>query len=139
MSGFKFSQRSRDRLNGVHPDLAMVIGVAITRSTIDMTIVEGPRTLEQQAINVANGASQTMHSDHLLTDHDCYVDKSGVLQMCRAVDVAPYVDGTTSWHWPHYHVLAPIIKQAAKDLGIAIKWGGDWKNPDGPHWYLGKS
>jgi len=128
MSRFKFSQRSRDRLNGVHPDLVMVVGLAITRSPLDMSIVEGPRTLEQQRINVENGASQTMNSKHLLTDHDCYVDKSGVLQMCRAVDVVPYVNGGPSWHWPHFDVIVPVIQQAAEDLGISLNSGYYWSS-----------
>ncbi|WP_205671764.1 M15 family metallopeptidase [Acinetobacter bereziniae] len=29
------------------------------------------------------------------------------------------------------------MKQAAKELGIEIEWGGDWKKfKDGPHWQL---
>jgi peptidoglycan L-alanyl-D-glutamate endopeptidase CwlK len=29
------------------------------------------------------------------------------------------------------------MKRAAKDLGIDLEWGGDWKSfPDAPHWQL---
>ena len=137
MSDFRFSQRSRDRLRGVHPDLIQVMGLAITRSPLDLTILEGPRSVETQEKNVASGASQTMNSKHLLTHHQCYNDHSGELMLCRAVDVAPYVDGAVSWAWPHYDVISPVIKQAASDLGIAVTWGGDWSTfRDGPHWQL---
>ena len=83
--GFKFSRRSLERLSGVHDDLASVMVHAIGRSSIDFTVLEGRRTLERQKELVAQGASKTMNSRHL-TGH--------------AVDVAPYVDGEVSWHWP---------------------------------------
>ena len=55
----------------------------------------------------------------------------------HAVDIAPYVHGEVSWHWPHYHVLAPVVKECAADLGVEIEWGGDWTRfKDGPHWQL---
>jgi peptidoglycan L-alanyl-D-glutamate endopeptidase CwlK len=47
------------------------------------------------------------------------------------------VSGKVSWHWPHYHILAPAMKQAAAELRIPIEWGGDWRSfKDGPHWQL---
>ena len=136
MSNFKFSPRSRTRLIGVHADLAMVMGLAITRTPLDLTVLEGPRTLETQEGYVASGASMTMNSNHLLTDHGT---AAGVVKLCRAIDIAPYVNGAVSWAWPHYDVIAPVIKQAAADLGVVIKWGGDWSSfKDGPHWELPK-
>ena len=40
--------------------------------------------------------------------------------------------------YEYFHFkLAPIIKQAAKDVGVPIEWGGDWRTfKDGPHWQL---
>jgi peptidoglycan L-alanyl-D-glutamate endopeptidase CwlK len=36
-----------------------------------------------------------------------------------------------------YDVLAVAMKQAAKDLGVSIVWGGDWVTfKDGPHFEL---
>ena len=53
------------------------------------------------------------------------------------MDIAPLIDGKVSWHWPHYYTLAEAVKQAAKDVGVAVEWGGDWKSfKDGPHWQL---
>ena len=56
----------------------------------------------------------------------------------HAVDIAPLDDdGEVSWAWPLYHQLAPVVKQAAKDLGVDLEWGGDWRSlKDGPHWQL---
>jgi peptidoglycan LD-endopeptidase CwlK len=119
---FVLGARSKQRLTGVHPDLVKVVERAIEITEIDFTVLEGLRTLATQKKYVANGASKTMRSRHL-TGH--------------AVDLAPMVSGKVSWHWPHYHLLAPAMKQAAAELGIPIEWGGDWRSfKDGPHWQL---
>lgn len=121
-------ERSLTRLDGAHPDLQRVIKRAATISDIDFTILEVLRTVERQKHLVATGASKTMNSRHL-------PGKNG---KSHAVDVAPLDDsGKVSWSWPLYYKLAPIIKQAAKDEGVPIEWGGDWRSfKDGPHWQL---
>jgi len=114
--------RSEKNLAGVHPKLVSVVRRAADVSDIDFMVIEGLRTVERQKQLVAKGASKTMNSKHI-TGH--------------AVDLAPMVDGEIRWDWPLYHKLAPIIKQAAKDMGVTITWGGDWKTfPDGPHWEI---
>jgi peptidoglycan L-alanyl-D-glutamate endopeptidase CwlK len=119
---FKFGQRSKDRLKGVHPDLVKVMERAIGCSTIDFSIIEGRRTLAQQKKYLAAGATRTLNSRHL-TGH--------------AVDIAPYVGGKIRWDWPLYHQLAKVVKKAAAELGIPIQWGGDRRSfKDGPHWEL---
>tara|TARA_R110000851_G_scaffold269765_1_gene422404 strand:+ start:763 stop:1254 length:492 start_codon:yes stop_codon:yes gene_type:complete len=119
---YKFSSRSLSRFDGVHPDIRAVFTLALSRSPIDFTVLEGVRSVERQRKLVASGASTTMNSRHL-TGH--------------ALDVAPLVNGAVSWDWPLYHKLAPVIKQAAKDLGVDLEWGGDWQSfKDGPHWQL---
>lgn len=95
---------------------------ALELSHLDFTVLEGLRTLERQHQLYAQGASTTMNSRHL-TGH--------------AVDIAPIVDGAVTWHWPHYHELAAVVKQAAEECGVALEWGGDWTSfKDGPHWQL---
>jgi len=118
----RLGKRSRERLIGVHPDLVIVFATAIQRTKVDFTVLEGMRTLERQKALVKSGASKTLKSRHL-TGH--------------AVDVAPLIDGEVRWDWPLYHDLAKVIKQAAKDCGIPIEWGGSWATfKDGPHWQL---
>lgn len=114
------SDRSRQRLVGVHPDLTRVVLRAADRA--DFAVIEGLRTLERQKYLVAKGASKTMRSRHL-TGH--------------AVDLAPLVDGNVRWDWKFFHPLAEIVKTAAKDEGVFLEWGGDWLTfKDGPHWQL---
>lgn len=121
------SEKSIMKLQGAHPDLARVIMRAASLSHIDFTVLEVVRTLARQKGLVASGASKTMRSRHIPKADG----KS------RAVDIAPLDGGQVSWAWPMYFKLAPIIKQAAADLGVPIEWGGDWRTfKDGPHWQL---
>lgn len=124
------TKNDRALLKGVHPDLVKVIEQAARITTIPFKITEGLRSIAQQKKNVAKGVSWTMNSRHL-TGH--------------AVDLVPMVDidgdGKVSageqYSWPIYYKLGPIIKQAAKQVGVPVEWGADWKkNKDGPHWQL---
>lgn len=119
---FVLGQRSLDRLKGVHPDLVRVVKRAITLSTQDFSVLEGLRTLARQKALVAAGASRTMNSRHL-TGH--------------AVDLGALLNGKVAWDWPLYARIAKAVKEAAKQEGVPIEWGGDWKSfKDGPHFQL---
>lgn len=119
---YSLGQKSIAMLQGVHPDLVKVVKRAIQITDIDFTVIEGMRTVARQKQLVAKGASKTMNSRHL-TGH--------------AVDVVPMQDGKISWDWPLYYKLAKVMKKAAKDVGVTLEWGGDWKSfKDGPHWQL---
>jgi peptidoglycan LD-endopeptidase CwlK len=119
---FVLSAASRKRLTGVHPDLIRIVERAITLTPVDFVVTEGVRTLARQRQLVAAGASRTLKSRHL-TGH--------------AVDVAALVGGQVRWDWPLYGRIAVAMKQAAKDLGLPLIWGGDWKSfKDGPHFEL---
>lgn len=121
------SDKNLAKLSLAHPDLVKVIKRAAAISSIDFTVLEVLRTLARQKELVAKGASTTMKSRHL----------PGADGKSRAVDIAPLDGGQVSWAWPLYFKLAPIIKQAAKDVGVPIEWGGDWRSfKDGPHWQL---
>lgn len=118
----QLSERSHQRLQGVHPDLQRVVLLAATLTDTDFIVTEGLRTVERQRQLVAKGASQTMNSRHI-TGH--------------AVDLAATVDGEVRWDWPLYHRLAAAMKEAARQLGIRMVWGGDWRSfKDGPHFEL---
>lgn len=120
--GYVLGTRSLDKLKGVHPDLIRVVHRAIGISAIDFTVTEGLRTLARQKQLMAAGATRTLNSRHI-TGH--------------ATDLAALVGGTVRWDWPLYAKLAIAMKTAAKDLGIPIEWGGDWKSfKDGPHFQL---
>lgn len=119
---YALSTKSQDRLKGVHPRLVEVVKLAITISAVDFAVLEGMRTVERQRELLAAGASQTMRSRHL-TGH--------------AVDLGAIVGGQVRWDWPLYDKIAAAVKEAARQLGTPIEWGGDWKSlKDGPHFQL---
>ena len=119
---YTLGPRSKQRLKGVHPDLVKVVERAIEISTIDFTVLEGLRTPERQKALLEAGASQTLNSRHI-TGH--------------AVDLGAWVDNQVDWSWPLYHKIAAAMKDAAKQEGVSIVWGGDWRTfKDGPHFEL---
>jgi peptidoglycan LD-endopeptidase CwlK len=119
----KFSARSINNMNGIHPDLRRVLDRALKDSPLDFVVIEGLRTPERQKQLVATGASQTLNSRHI-TGH--------------AVDLLPIgPNGKGAFDWPLYDRLGPAVKEAAAKEGVAIVWGGDWKKfKDGPHFEL---
>lgn len=121
---------SQERLKGVHPDLVRVMHKALQDAPFPFRVIDGLRTVTRQKELVRIGASKTMRSRHL-TGH--------------AVDIVPLVDLDRDgkleteelFNWPLIRKLAPVVKAAATDLGVALEWGGDWKTfKDGPHWQL---
>ena len=120
---YKLSEKSLDRLKGLHPDIVKVVKRAIEITGSDFSVGEGLRTITRQKELFKQGATKTMNSRHL-TGH--------------AVDLfALDEDGKVTWDWKYYHPLAAAVKQAAEDVGVSIEWGGDWpKFKDGPHYQL---
>jgi len=130
---YKFSQRSLKNLEGVHPDLVKVMEIAIGRSPVDFGISQGVRTIEEQEALYDQGRTKpgpivtwTMNSKHLVQP-----DGFG-----HAVDVMAYVKGKVSWNEALYDIIGKVVKATAKDMFIDIKWGGDWKIKDRPHFEI---
>lgn len=118
---YTLSNKSLKKLEGVNPSLVQVVKRAIELSSVDFGITEGLRTIERQRMLLASGKSQTMKSKHIVG---------------RAVDVVAWINGSISWYWKWYIEIAEAMKQAAKELGVEIEWGGDWKFRDGVHFQL---
>lgn len=127
-------ERSHRNLEGVHPHLIMWFTWAhelVEETGIRIMCIEGTRSMERQLQLYNNGASKTLNSRHIPKE------TPGGAVLAHALDIVPVVDGKVSWAWPHFHVIAPIMKDAACQLFIPIEWGGDWKSfKDGPHWQL---
>ena len=112
---FKLSQRSINKMEGVDADLVAVTKRAIELTKIDFGVIYGMRTIQEQEKLVAAGKSQTMKSKHLVG---------------RAVDLMAYVDGKGCWELNVYDDLCDAMKEAAKELSVAIKWGAAWSEGD---------
>ena len=112
---FKLSSSSLKKLEGIDPKLAAVVKRAIEITKVDFGVTEGLRTLATQKKYVAAGKSQTMNSKHLTGD---------------AVDLVAYVGSKISWEEKLYDDLADAMKQAAKEKGVALRWGAAWQVDD---------
>lgn len=129
MSEFKLGARSIERLKGVQPDLVKVVKRALELTEYDFSVIEGVRSIETQRAYVEKGVSKTMNSRHL-TGH--------------AVDLYPVGRPTP---WDRCHNVAAAMLAAAKELGIHVRWGGDFNENgrsddesfyDGPHFELSR-
>ena len=123
----KLDARAERNLGGVHPDLVRVVRRAAEITSVPFTVTEGVRTIERQQQLVRAGASQTLRSRHI----------PGPSGLAHAIDVAALVGGAIRWDWPLYDRISIAFKQAARELGLPIEWGGDWRSfRDGPHYQL---
>lgn len=132
-----FGATSAGRLATCHPLLMTLFQRVIVRADLphDLSILCGRRGEAEQEAAFRSGAS-TLH----------YPQSKHNRTPSHAVDVAPFVGGSVSWDWKHYHAVAPIIKaewalmqaESVVPQGVALEWGGDWTTlKDGPHWQLG--
>ena len=138
---YKFSQRSKDRLKGVHPDLVMCVQQAMDKQIMDFSVVEGLRSQERQQDLFNKGFSKTLKSKHLRQS-----DGFG-----HAVDLYPYpinmakVNNNDVREIARFSLLAGVVLSCAYDIGITVVWGGDWDSDgqtldhsffDAPHFQL---
>ena len=102
---FKLSQRSLDKLEGVHPDMVKCVKSAIEWSKVDFGVICGRRTKSEQAELVQKGASTTMNSKHLPQE------STG---MSHAVDLMAYLGSRASWELNLYDDIADAMAQAGR-------------------------
>jgi len=116
---FKLSKRSLSHLAGVDEALVAVVKHAITVTKIDFGVTCGVRTVAEQKELVATGASKTMKSKHL----------EG-----HAVDLVAYIGPRVSWELNLYDDIADAMTEAARDVGVKLRWGAAWHIPDIRSW-----
>jgi len=117
----KFGQSSQENLNTIVYSLRSVFNRALGYEVIDFSIIEGHRTKEKQDDYFNNGASKVQWPN---SKHNSLPSKAG--------DAAPYINGRISWNKQHCCVLAGVILAAAAELGIKVRWGGNWDMDNEP-------
>ena len=130
MGTFQFGERSKRELSTCKPALRKVMELAIKQSPVDFGISQGARSVEQQRQFYLKGVSQVnpdrytleelpLKGKHIVTDK---------FPLSRAADIFIYVPGKRelSYHPEHLALVAGVIYAAAAQLGIAIRWGGNW-------------
>ena len=108
---YSFSTESESRLSTCHPDLQAICDRVI--ENYDFKVLEGYRSDERQdeLFHVEKSTLRAGESKH---NNDPSL----------AVDIAPY---PIDWDdIARFYLLAGFMFQAAADLNVDIRWGGDW-------------
>ena len=122
MGKFVLGKRSKDNLVGVHPVLIQVVVRALELSPVDFFVDCGVRTPERQAELYAQGRTKpgpivtwTLKSNHFVNKRTGFG---------HAVDLIPL---PVDWkNLKAFDAVATAMFQAAKELGVKIRWGKDW-------------
>jgi hypothetical protein len=107
----QFSEKSLKCLRECDADLQRVMNEVIKH--FDFTVFTGHRDRETQQKMVREGKSQVGWPD---SKHNAFPSK--------AVDIAPYPIGWEDRERATY--LAGWVMATATQMGIKLRWGGDW-------------
>lgn len=128
---WKYGKTSLARLKTCHGDLGMLFTYAIAHKDCpcDVAIVCGSRG-EAEQMAAYNSVPKRSNARYGESPHN--------FTQSRAVDVAPYENGGIPWNDEAlFKKLSGHIKKCAAELGVLIKWGGDFKSiKDMPHYEL---
>lgn len=123
---YALSATSAKRLSGVHPILQKLVKEMLFY--IDVSVIEGLRSLETQKAYVERGVSKTLSSAHL----------DG-----HAVDLYPFPvprlkNGEIDSESKKWNEMALVAYYCAGKMGIEeLEWGGTWKTlVDKPHFQI---
>ena len=141
---FKLSERSLKSLKGVNPNLVKVVERAIELTEQDFLVLEGVRSKEQCYINYGKGRTVAQCSAKGVPTKYAQPSLSKVTWLNNplaskhvtgnAVDLVPY---PINWNTiSKFTTISKAMKQAAKELGVDLEWGGDWTKKDYPHFEL---
>ncbi len=118
---YRLGRHSVRELEGVHSGLVHVAHKAIVLTDIDFTVHDGLRTMPEQREYVRTGVSKTLKSEHLPQEED---------DLGHAMDLVPFINGKLRWELEACYEIARAVRQAARDEGVAIRWGGCWQRLD---------
>ena len=137
---YQLSKRSLSRLAGVDDKLVAVVKRAIEISDVDFMVLEGERSKEQCMINYGKGRTASQCSDNGVPAKYANPSAAKVTWLNnpfaskhvsgRAVDLVPY---PVDWNdLKKFDAIAKAMLQAAKELGVPVRWGADWDGDSKP-------
>lgn len=134
----KFGESSLNKLSTCHPDIQKVMNEAI--KLFDFTVLYGYRNSQEQMELYKVGRKLNDKGvwevvGKTVTNLDGTIKKSNHNHKpSKAIDIAPY---PIDWNdIERFKVMSMIVLKCAKDLGIKLEWGGNWKMKDYPHFEL---
>ncbi len=123
MSNYSFGRQSRKNLNTADRRLQEIAETVLSYGVMDFSVIEGHRTVERQQ-ELYNADPPKTHIDGVTRKGKHNYSPS------LAIDVLPYpaeINGVSVWKdRTRFCVLAGLFYAAAAELGIKIRWGGDW-------------
>lgn len=121
MTEWVYGANSRAKLLTCDPKLQAIASRALELSPVDIAIVYGWRSKEEQNKLVKEGKSKTPWP----TSKHNTLNAEGPCS--RALDFAPIARGQYQWGDTHmFAVVAGCMFAAARERGVTIRWGGDW-------------
>ena len=117
---YRYSKRSHRNLIGIYPDLAFAATEALKISQVDITVLDGIRTIQEQEELVESGASWTVDSYHLYG---------------LAIDLTAYINGIRFELDPNKQVYT-AMKSVIQAHGIKAECGMDLWDKDIYHWQM---
>ena len=144
---YSFTQTSLDKMKKVHPKLVEVMKEAIKNSPFDFRITDGARTAEEQNALYQLGRSK---AGRKVTNCDGYKAKSNHqiksdgyghavdIFPCGVIENGEYRKFTSEEGYDEkkLKIISEHILKIAKEKGVNIEWGGNWKMHDTPHFEI---
>lgn len=155
MKHHKYGERSLARLDTVKPALRAVCIKGLELAPVDLTVLEGARSIERQHELYAKGRmtselrakgildidGQPLERQVTWTLNSKHIPRKDGFSW--AVDLAPY---PIDWkNTARFDQMAAAMFRAASILGVTIRWGADWDSDgvlrekgehDSPHFEL---
>lgn len=133
---YRYSKRSLQKLEGLHPQLKEFALELIKVTPYDISITCGVRTAEEQNAVYQQGRTK---AGKIATNCDGYKYKSNhqvhADGLGYAFDIAVLVNGQCDWRESKFKEVADSARELMAKYNV--EWGGDWKNfKDFPHFEL---
>jgi peptidoglycan LD-endopeptidase CwlK len=119
---FRYGGLSRARLGTADPELQRLFNAVMDKQIMDIAILQGHRGRAEQDSAFQEGASKVRWPN---SRHNSVPS--------QAVDAAPYpirwgdrADPDRVKAIGRFYMLAGVVLATAKELGIKVRWGGDW-------------
>lgn len=137
---YSWGRTSRKRLGTCHEDLQRIADMALSLGIMDITVVCGRRSQEEQdALYPKYSKVKYPHSKHntdpsiavdLAPYHPIYGYLSGSEDQINLIAKGQGIGYQEAFSFINgeYHRLAGIILSCARHLKIGIRWGGDWNS-----------